>query len=59
MTKKRILVCLTGASGAIYGVRLIRTLKEQGHEIQLIISRWGEETLKHEMNLTTEDLRVE
>ncbi|MHA2602935.1 MAG: UbiX family flavin prenyltransferase [Candidatus Thorarchaeota archaeon SMTZ1-83] len=59
MSKKRILVCLTGASGAIYGVRLIRMLKEQGHEIHLIISKWGEETLKYETNLTTESLRGE
>ncbi len=59
MAKKRILVCLTGASGAIYGVRLIRSLKEQRHDVHLIISKWGEETLKYETNLTSEDLRVE
>ncbi|MHA2323057.1 MAG: flavoprotein, partial [Candidatus Thorarchaeota archaeon] len=31
--KKRVLVCLTGASGAIYGVRLLRALKSNGHEV--------------------------
>ncbi|MFX1416914.1 MAG: UbiX family flavin prenyltransferase, partial [Promethearchaeota archaeon] len=59
MTKKRILVCLTGASGAMYGVRLIRKLKEQGHEVHLIISKWGAGTLKYETNLTTKDLQGE
>ncbi|MHA2147629.1 MAG: flavoprotein [Candidatus Thorarchaeota archaeon] len=46
--KKRVLVCLTGASGAIYGVRLLRALKSNGHEVHLIVSKWGEETLKYE-----------
>ncbi|MBD3407062.1 MAG: UbiX family flavin prenyltransferase [Candidatus Lokiarchaeota archaeon] len=53
---KRILVCLTGASGAIYGVRLIEKLKSVGHEVHLIVSRWGEETLAHETSSSREDL---
>ncbi|MFX1483792.1 MAG: UbiX family flavin prenyltransferase [Promethearchaeota archaeon] len=57
--KKRFLVCLTGASGAIYGVRLIRALKAEGHEIHLIVSRWGEETLKHETGMTSKVLSKE
>ncbi|MHA2380355.1 MAG: UbiX family flavin prenyltransferase [Candidatus Thorarchaeota archaeon] len=59
MAKKKILVCFTGASGAIYGVRLIRTLKEQGHNVHLIVSKWGEETLQHETELTIKDLEKE
>ncbi|MFW9769289.1 MAG: UbiX family flavin prenyltransferase [Candidatus Thorarchaeota archaeon] len=57
--KKRLLVCLTGASGAIYGVRLLRALKENGHEVHLIVSKWGEETLKYETGLTGADLGKE
>jgi len=57
--KKRVLVCLTGASGAIYGVRLLRALKEQNHEVHLIISKWGEETLKYETGMTGKDLSKE
>ena len=48
MSKKRIFVGITGASGAIYGVRLIKALKNAGHEVHLVVSRWGEETLSHE-----------
>lgn len=59
MTQKRILVAMTGASGAIYGVRLIRALKRAGAEVHLIVSRWAEETLKHEMNLTRDALASE
>jgi 4-hydroxy-3-polyprenylbenzoate decarboxylase len=57
--KKRILVCLTGASGAIYGVRLLRALKREGHEVHLILSKWGEETLKYETGITRESLNKE
>lgn len=59
MSKRRILVCLTGASGAIYGVKVIRALKGLGHEVHLIVSKWGEETLWHETGVTKEDLSKE
>ena len=55
--KKRVLVCLTGASGAVYGVRVIDALKELGHEIHLIISKWGVKTLKYETGVNPEDLK--
>ncbi|MHA1927609.1 MAG: UbiX family flavin prenyltransferase [Candidatus Thorarchaeota archaeon] len=57
MDKKRILIGLTGASGAIYGVRLLRILKDLGHETHLIVSKWGAKTLEHEMEITVEDLQ--
>ncbi|MFX1580200.1 MAG: UbiX family flavin prenyltransferase [Promethearchaeota archaeon] len=57
--KKRILVCLTGASGAIYGVRLLRALKAMNHEVHVIVSKWAEETLKYETGINAEDLKKE
>ncbi len=54
--KKRVLVCLTGASGAIYGVRLLRELNTESYEVHLIVSKWGEETLKYETGMTSEEL---
>lgn len=59
MAKKRILVAMTGASGAIYGVRLIRALKKAGVDVHLIVSRWAKETLKHEMHLESAALEAE
>ncbi|MFX1261699.1 MAG: UbiX family flavin prenyltransferase [Promethearchaeota archaeon] len=56
---KRILVCITGASGTIYGVDLIRQLKALGHEVHLVVTKWGEATLKHETGLTAESLGKE
>jgi 4-hydroxy-3-polyprenylbenzoate decarboxylase len=57
MSRKRVFVGITGASGAIYGVKLIRALKEAGHEVHLVISRWGEETLSHETKETKASLK--
>jgi len=57
--KKRVLVCLTGASGSIYGGRLLRALKSDGHEVHLIVSKWGEETLKYETGISVDDLKKE
>lgn len=59
MVKKRILVCITGASGATYGVRTIRMLRKLDHEVHLVVSKWGEETLKHETGLTVKELEKE
>jgi 4-hydroxy-3-polyprenylbenzoate decarboxylase len=39
---------MTGATGAIYGVRLLEQLREAGVETHLVISRWGVRTLVHE-----------
>ena len=44
----RLIVAMTGATGAIYGVRLLERLRENGVETHLVISRWGVRTLIHE-----------
>jgi len=45
---KRIIVAITGATGAIYGVRILQRLLEAGVETHLVMSRWGARTLLHE-----------
>ena len=59
LNKKRVLVGITGASGAIYGVRLIRALKSAGHEVHLIVSKWGAETLRYELGMEVDSLARE
>jgi 4-hydroxy-3-polyprenylbenzoate decarboxylase len=44
----RLIVGITGATGAIYGVRLLERLRDAGVETHLVISRWGARTLLHE-----------
>jgi 4-hydroxy-3-polyprenylbenzoate decarboxylase len=53
-----LLVAMTGATGAIYGVRLLETLYELGVEAHLIVSRWAEATIKTETERRPEDLRA-
>lgn len=44
----RLIVALSGATGSIYGVRLLECLRDAGVETHLVISRWGVRTLVHE-----------
>jgi 4-hydroxy-3-polyprenylbenzoate decarboxylase len=46
--KKRVVVGLTGASGVIYGVRLLESLESLEVETHLILSNWAVENLKLE-----------
>ncbi|MEW6398261.1 MAG: UbiX family flavin prenyltransferase [Bacillota bacterium] len=53
----RVIVAITGASGAVYGVRLLEVLREAGRETHLIVSRWGWETVRLETGLPPDGLR--
>ena len=44
----RIILGITGASGAAYGLELLRCLREDGHEVHAIISPYGWKVLEHE-----------
>ena len=49
---RRIIVGISGASGAVYGVRLLRALREHGGvESHLVVSAAGWRTLHHELGL--------
>jgi 4-hydroxy-3-polyprenylbenzoate decarboxylase len=56
---KRILVCITGASGAIYGVQSIEALRKANIEVHLVISRWGKKTLEYETGFSVASLTKE
>ncbi|MCG8532324.1 MAG: UbiX family flavin prenyltransferase [Desulfovibrionales bacterium] len=42
-------VAITGASGTIYGVRLIKALIEAGNQVMVLLSHAGSRVLTHEM----------
>jgi 4-hydroxy-3-polyprenylbenzoate decarboxylase len=44
----RLVLAITGASGVIYGIRALEALKQLGIETHLILSEWGEKTIKIE-----------
>ena len=48
---------MTGASGAIIGVRLLEALARSEVEIHLVVSKWAQQTLEHETGQTVADLR--
>jgi 4-hydroxy-3-polyprenylbenzoate decarboxylase len=48
---RRLIVGMTGASGAIYGVRLLHLLKGAGIETHLVVSRSAKITLAQEMDI--------
>ena len=54
--KKRMIVGITGASGAIYGVRLLEILKSAGIDTHLIVSRAAQVTMAYETDLKLADV---
>jgi 4-hydroxy-3-polyprenylbenzoate decarboxylase len=55
---RRLIVAITGASGSIYGVRLLERLKDTDIETHLVMSRWGARTLVHETSYTPEQVQA-
>ena len=51
-----IIVAITGASGVIYGVRLLEVLKEMQIETTLMVTKPAKIILEYEMGITEEEL---
>ena len=51
MTTQRLIVGITGASGAAYGVAALKALRVADIETHLVISRSGQITAAHELDL--------
>ena len=54
---RRIIVGITGATGAIFGIRLLHALRAAEVETHLVLSKWGQQTIEHETGVTAEQLR--
>ncbi len=56
---RRLIIGMTGSTGAIFGVRLLEALKQAGDvESHLVISKWAQRTIEHETNYTVEQVRA-
>jgi 4-hydroxy-3-polyprenylbenzoate decarboxylase len=55
---KRMVVGITGATGIIYGVRLLEILRALDVETHLVVSKAGELTREHETDLSSTALRA-
>ncbi|GGG05422.1 flavin prenyltransferase UbiX [Paenibacillus aceti] len=53
--QKAMVVGITGASGSIYGVKLVRTLLEIGYDVHLVISNAGWRVIKEELGWNVAD----
>ena len=51
MTARRLIVAITGASGTIYGTRLLAHLRAAGVETHLVLSSAGVINAHHELGL--------
>ena len=53
----RLIVGITGATGTIFGVRLLQMLHGSGIETHVVMSKWGARTLVHETDYTVEQVQ--
>ena len=53
----KILVGISGASGSIYGIRLIEELAKSKNEVHLIVSEDAKKIIKHETNYNYDNLK--
>jgi len=54
---RRLIVGMTGSTGAIFGVRFLEALKQTDIETHLVVSKWAQRTIEHETNYTLEQVR--
>lgn len=55
---KRLIVGITGATGAIFGVRLLEALRDIDIETHLVLSKWAIKTIEHETTYTAKQVRA-
>jgi len=53
----RLIVGITGATGTIFGARLLQMLHGSGIETHMVMSKWGARTLIHETDYTVEQVQ--
>jgi flavin prenyltransferase len=54
---RRLIVGMTGSTGAIFGIRLLEAMKQCDVESHLVISKWAQRTIEHETSYTIEQVR--
>jgi flavin prenyltransferase len=58
MTKRRMVVGISGASGIAYGIKALQLLRDMDIETHLIVSKAGQLTRSHETDLNREQLEA-
>jgi flavin prenyltransferase len=55
-TPRRLIVGITGATGTIFGIRVLEMLRDTDVETHLVLSRWAARALVHETSYTVEQV---
>lgn len=58
MARRKLVVGISGASGVVYGIRMLEALRAADVETHLILSKAAEMTLAYETDLKPRDLRA-
>ena len=54
----KIIIGISGASGSIFGIRLLELLRESKDiETHLVVSKWGQQTLEYETNFSIAEVK--
>ena len=54
----RIIVGITGATGAILGIRILQALRELDVKTEVILSKWARVTIQHETEFTAPEVEA-
>lgn len=55
--REKLIVGMTGATGAIFGVRILQALQGSAIETHLVMSKWASRTLIHETPFAIEEVK--
>ena len=58
MSKQKLIVGISGASGIIYGIRMLEALRASNVETHLVMSKYAELTLSYESDLRADDVKA-
>lgn len=58
MQRRNLIVAITGATGTIFGVRILQLLQGTDVDTHVVISRWGARTLAEETEFTVEQVQA-
>ncbi|KAF4442242.1 phenylacrylic acid decarboxylase [Fusarium austroafricanum] len=56
--RKRIIVAMTGATGTILGIKILKSLRHLNVDTHLVMSKWAENTLKYETDYSVSNVRA-
>src|SRR6266403_1641633 len=54
----RVVVGITGATGAIFGIRILQALRELDVRTELILTKWARVTIQHETEFTASEVEA-